>query len=249
MTELFQFLSDNPDKRKFEVQLEDIYKKSGDTEKYLSAIIESALNGIAVTDDQGNFEFVNGSFLKAIEWPKEEIIGQNFLKIIPEDVHELAIKYCSEAQQEIKSEHEIKIKTKRGEIKYLRSVHSLMKIEGKQKFVSITEDITENVRLKQELKESNKHLKLVWYLMAETRGGKTRAQILQYLIDGPHNANQIAKSLNMDYKTIRHHLHVLIKNGIITRESNGYSSLYFISKNMALNFIQQNTFIKKSIYH
>jgi hypothetical protein len=39
--------------------------------------------------------------------------------------------------------------------------------------------------------------------------------------------------LKLDYKTIRHHLEVLVKNGIITRRSSDvYPDLYFISKNI-----------------
>jgi predicted transcriptional regulator len=43
----------------------------------------------------------------------------------------------------------------------------------------------------------------------------------------------LATALNMDYKTIRYHLEVLVKYGIITRNHDGNSVLYFISNNMA----------------
>jgi DNA-binding MarR family transcriptional regulator len=42
----------------------------------------------------------------------------------------------------------------------------------------------------------------------------------------------LSKALNMDYKTIRHHLKILEKKGIITRGQDEYSGLYFISKNI-----------------
>ncbi len=99
----------------------------------------------------------------------------------------------------------------------------------------IARDITENRLLKQELRKSNKQHKLLCYLIQGTRGGKTRALILKHLSDRSYNANQLATALNMDYKTIRHHLNVLIKNGIIAKGNDGYSDLYFLSNNINLN--------------
>ncbi|MBE0520769.1 MAG: winged helix-turn-helix transcriptional regulator [Candidatus Methanoperedenaceae archaeon] len=77
--------------------------------------------------------------------------------------------------------------------------------------------------------------KLLWYLIAGTRGGQTRALILKNLIDRPYNANQLSEAMGMDYKTIRHHLDVLIKNGVITMEGEKYGAMYFISKSMEAN--------------
>ncbi|MFU8766922.1 MAG: winged helix-turn-helix domain-containing protein [Candidatus Methanoperedens sp.] len=71
--------------------------------------------------------------------------------------------------------------------------------------------------------------------MAGTRGGQTRALILKNLIDRPYNANQLSEAMGMDYKTIRHHLDVLIKNGVITMEGEKYGAMYFISKSMEAN--------------
>lgn len=81
---------------------------------------------------------------------------------------------------------------------------------------------------------------MLWYLIAGTRGGQTRAMILNNLIDRPYNANQLAESMSMDYKTIRHHLDVLVKNGVITMEGDKYGAMYFISKTMEANLNEFN---------
>ncbi|MBN2230397.1 MAG: winged helix-turn-helix transcriptional regulator [Candidatus Thorarchaeota archaeon] len=71
--------------------------------------------------------------------------------------------------------------------------------------------------------------RLLWWIIAGTRGGANRARIITILHDRPSNANQLAEMLNLDYKTIRHHLDVLTKNGIIVTQGDGYGMVYFLS--------------------
>lgn len=71
---------------------------------------------------------------------------------------------------------------------------------------------------------------ILWYLLAGTRGGETRARILHLLMHKPSNANRIAQELSLDYKTVRHHLNVLRKNSVITSvNKGGYGETYFLS--------------------
>ena len=77
---------------------------------------------------------------------------------------------------------------------------------------------------------------LLWYLLAGTRGGETRGKIIELLHQHPSNAHQISSALRLDYKTIRHHLHVLEKNNIITPVNKGnYGAVYFLSDLMKEN--------------
>ncbi len=43
------------------------------------------------------------------------------------------------------------------------------------------------------------------------------------------NANQLAEKLQMDYKTVRHHVRVLSKNRMIVVQGEGYGTMYFVS--------------------
>ena len=53
----------------------------------------------------------------------------------------------------------------------------------------------------------------------------------------PANANQISTILNLNYKTVIHHLNVLIKNGLtVTDEKEIYGSTYFLTPLMEQNF-------------
>jgi DNA-binding transcriptional ArsR family regulator len=77
---------------------------------------------------------------------------------------------------------------------------------------------------------------LLGWLIAGTRGGPTRARIIQTLKENPQNANQLATLLGMDYRTIRHHLNVLLKNKIITSVGEGYGIVYFLSQTLEDNY-------------
>ncbi len=77
---------------------------------------------------------------------------------------------------------------------------------------------------------------LLGWLIAGTKGGMSRARIIQALNEAPQNANQLATLLNMDYRTIRHHLEVLEKNRIITSAGKGYGVTYFLTPMIEANY-------------
>lgn len=71
---------------------------------------------------------------------------------------------------------------------------------------------------------------VLWYVLTGTRGGPNRARILRILNEQPRNANKIAETLNLDYKTVRHHLDVLVDNGVIVSSGDDYGSVYIPSQ-------------------
>lgn len=78
---------------------------------------------------------------------------------------------------------------------------------------------------------------LLWYLLAGTRGGANRARIIEFLRERPCNAHQLSESLALDYRTIRHHLNLLQKNGLLTRPAgDAYASPYFLSPFLEGNY-------------
>lgn len=93
---------------------------------------------------------------------------------------------------------------------------------------------------------SGKPLKyLLGWLIAGTRGGPTRARIIAVLRDTPQNANQLSNLLEMDYRTIRHHLNVLEKNRLITTAGEGYGTTYFLSSTLEENYAVFDDIMKK----
>lgn len=78
--------------------------------------------------------------------------------------------------------------------------------------------------------------KILWWLIAGTKGGVNRAKIINTLYDRPYNANQLAEKLGLDYKTIRHHLKILNDNKVITSSGGKYGSMYFLSPQLEADF-------------
>jgi predicted transcriptional regulator len=77
--------------------------------------------------------------------------------------------------------------------------------------------------------------KLFWFLFAGTRGGINRISIIELLIDQPYNINQLSDLIKIDYKAVQHHIHILEKNNLITKEGEKYGILYFISNYLEAN--------------
>ena len=79
---------------------------------------------------------------------------------------------------------------------------------------------------------------IIWYLFAGTRGGETRCKIINVLLRKPMNANQLAVHLNLDYKTIQHHIEILEENRLVNSINKGaYGAIYFISSLMKENIV------------
>lgn len=70
---------------------------------------------------------------------------------------------------------------------------------------------------------------VLWQVLAGTRGGPNRAQILAALKDRPRNRNQLADDLELNYKTVEHHLDVLEDNGMVESTDSDYGAVYLLT--------------------
>ena len=74
---------------------------------------------------------------------------------------------------------------------------------------------------------------LLEYLITGTRGGPVRARIIEMLSKHPQNMHRLAGSLDLDYKTVQHHIRVLMENNAISAVHKGsYGALYHLSPDM-----------------
>ncbi|WP_337860021.1 winged helix-turn-helix domain-containing protein [Ferroplasma sp.] len=78
--------------------------------------------------------------------------------------------------------------------------------------------------------------RILWWLLIATRGGPTRTMILEILKDNPENLNKIAETLKINYRTVQHHIKILMDNAVVQKEGNGYGSVYFLSDYYQKNY-------------
>lgn len=78
---------------------------------------------------------------------------------------------------------------------------------------------------------------LLRYLFTSTRGGPTRLRIIMMLLERPYNTHQLARGLGFDYKAIQHHMRVLERNNMVSRDGVGYGAEFrpsaFLEANIA----------------
>lgn len=77
---------------------------------------------------------------------------------------------------------------------------------------------------------------LMWHIFAATKGGQNRIRIIELLRNRPYNSHQLSKELRVDYRTILHHIKVLVDNQFITSDEKRYGEMYFLTERLESEF-------------
>ncbi|PWB55328.1 MAG: hypothetical protein C3F06_03030 [Candidatus Methanoperedenaceae archaeon] len=220
-------------------RIEEALKES---EERYRTIIDYSNDMIWTLDTQGRYLFVNKRCEEFSGLKPDYFLGKSFIPFIDKKDLPKVMDCFHKALNGEPQQYDVLVRKEDGSNNFLlvntAPIYSKEKVVGT---VSFGRDITERKKaeelikksLKLKLKVSNKQNKLLCYLIKGTRGGKTRALILRHLAEKSYNAHQLAKTLKIEYKTVRHHLEVLVKHGMVMRKQDGYPDIYFISNNIA----------------
>lgn len=71
---------------------------------------------------------------------------------------------------------------------------------------------------------------LMWHTFAATKGGPKRIKIIKLLRQRPYNSHQLSRELNVDYRTILHHVKILVDNQFVISDEKRYGEVYFLTE-------------------
>jgi len=78
--------------------------------------------------------------------------------------------------------------------------------------------------------------RVLHYLFFASRGGSMRWRIVEAVAAAPRNMNQLAEGLNVNYKTVQHHVRILEENEVlIASKAGSYGAVYFLTGRMESN--------------
>lgn len=76
---------------------------------------------------------------------------------------------------------------------------------------------------------------LMYWLFTATRGGTNRGRIMEIILEEPMNTNQLRIALDLDFRTVKHHLEVLATNDLVMAMGDNYGKMYFPSEKLMEN--------------
>lgn len=154
-------------RRKIERVVERERKQREFNQRYLDTIFRTSQDGIFTLDSDGNFELSNEATFRTFGWPREELIGSHFMKVMPPDVHEFMYEKWAEVQRGEGTSYEVDILTKDGDRRSMMISYKDMDIGGKRKYCVLIKDITE---LKLTERELTKHRNQLEEIVRERTG-------------------------------------------------------------------------------
>mgnify|MGYP000375870395 CR=1 FL=1 len=137
---------------------EDLLRRERDDAiSIFTSIFDASDVGIVVTDHHGRIVRVNTTFCFNYGWDPIDLIGYEFIKLLPEDDHAFARKRHDEFMTDapIEKSREIKIISKKGDTHNVIASSGVIELSGTRKFrISTVVDITNLKKVEQDLRKA-----------------------------------------------------------------------------------------------
>jgi predicted transcriptional regulator len=69
----------------------------------------------------------------------------------------------------------------------------------------------------------------MYWLLAGSKGASNRLKIIEFLDKKPGNQNELSKKIGLNYKTVQHHIDLLVENNLLVKKGDKYGQVYFLS--------------------
>ena len=126
------------------------------SEGRLRGIIESTPVGICITDEHGYYEYANPTYCKLYRYEPEELIGNHFTLVVPDEYRDELIRLHDEfmgRRYELRGEWQVK--KKGGEVmNIIADAAYIIDVDGRPKKVTFVLDISERKRAEEMLKQT-----------------------------------------------------------------------------------------------
>ncbi|HAA28253.1 MAG TPA: hypothetical protein DCE56_11940 [Cyanobacteria bacterium UBA8553] len=137
-------------------------RRAVESETRYQQIVELAEEGIWVVDSEAKTIYVNQAMAKLLNYTENEMLGRPFLDFISETDYQSANSYIERQKQGKAEKHEVKLKTKDGQLVWTYISTSPVLDESGQMLWSCTlvYDITERKKAEEQLQKSSERISL-----------------------------------------------------------------------------------------
>lgn len=146
---------------------------------YFGTFMSTSRDGLLVVDADGCFEFCNQGWCNITGRTQEQLIGQFFMTVVPEDMHDFMMERWREVSSGRGTPYETVILRPNGQRRSLLVSHLHMDVQGLRKYCVVCKDITERKAAEQELARYRDHLaRLVADRTAQVEEARAEAQMI-----------------------------------------------------------------------